>query len=119
MEMLFEPGEFHIYTTQKIEDIKQDLVPWGGNFIITDLKEAPNQNMVLYPNPSNDFVHITGIPSGNYQITLTDISGRQLMDQWVSVNRTYVKDIADIPNGMYYLTIQGNQRNVSFKIIKN
>jgi hypothetical protein len=40
MEMLFEPGEFHIYTTQKIEDVKQDLVPWGSNFVITTLQEG-------------------------------------------------------------------------------
>jgi 1,4-alpha-glucan branching enzyme len=119
MEMLFEPGEFHIYTTQKIEDVKQDLVPWGSNFVITTLQEDIAPQVVLYPNPASDVLRIDGIPSGKYQIQLTDINGRQLMDQFVSIQTSFEKDIADIPNGLYYLTIRGQYKNISMKLIKN
>lgn len=119
MEMPFEPGEFHIYTTLKIEDVKQDLVPWGSNFVITTLQEDIAPQVVLYPNPASDVLRIDGIPSGKYQIQLTDINGRQLMDQFVSIQTSFEKDIADIPNGLYYLTIRGQYKNISMKLIKN
>jgi len=119
MELLFEPGEFHIYTTQKIEGVKEDLVPWGSNFVVTGIEETLQGKIQLYPNPSKDFLKITGLPSGNYNMNVHDANGRKVLERKAMISQHLEADLQEIPEGIYFLTLQGDQNKFRFKVIKN
>ncbi len=119
MELLFNPGEFHIYTTQKIEGVKSDLVPWGQNFVITGIEDQVSENIKLYPNPTSDILKINGIPGDIYQLKLQDASGRYLIDKRITFRDYFETSIQSLPNGFYFLTLQGPANNYSFKLLKN
>jgi 1,4-alpha-glucan branching enzyme len=119
MEMLFEPGEFHIYTTKKIEGVKPNLVSWGSNFIITALDAELNRGLKVYPNPVRTTLQIHGVPEGIYRLRVTDMSGRNMIDQSINYNHTYETNVAGLPGGIYQLSLTGGDQVFSFKIIKN
>ncbi len=118
-EMQFEPGEFHIYTTKKIEGIKSDLVPWGSNFIITGLEDNLSPDIIVFPNPSSGKLIVQNIPSGNYRLQIIDITGQVLQNKTVFFNSTFETNIADFPIGFYHLLLSGNNGQYRFKFIKN
>lgn len=118
-EMGFDPGEFHIYTTTKIEGVKSGLVPWGSNFIITGLKDELSANIKVYPNPSSEKVIVQSIPNGNYQLQIIDVSGQVLRSKSVFFNNAIEIGISDFPTGLYQMTLSGIDELYRFKFIKN
>ena len=119
MEMLFDPGEFHIYTTQKIEGIKPNLVPWGSNFVITSLSDDLNQKLKVYPNPVHSTIQISGVPEGAYLMRVSDMSGRSMIERSVIFNRAFETNIDGLPGGLYQLSLTSERKTFSFKIVKN
>jgi glycosidase len=118
-EMLFEPGEFHIYTSKKVEDIKPGLVPWDANFIITSMDEKLDDRVKLFPNPVNNSLKIQGIPAATYQIIISDANGRLMMNQAVNFSESFETNIGHMPDGMYYLSLTANNHRFTFKFVKN
>lgn len=118
-EMRFDPGEFHIYTTMKIEGVRSGLVPWGSNFIITGLKDELSVNIKVYPNPSSEKVSVQNIPNGIYQLQIIDVSGQVLKNKFVSFSHTLETDVSEFPKGLYQLTLSGIEEHYRFKFIKN
>jgi 1,4-alpha-glucan branching enzyme len=119
MEMLFAPGEFHIYTTKKIEDVKPNLVPWGSNFVITSLGDDLNQKLKVYPNPVHSTIQIQGVPEGAYLMRVTDLSGRNMMEIPIIFNNSFESNFDNLPGGLYQLSLSGESKTYSFKIVKN
>ena len=118
MEMLFEPGEFHIYTTQKIEGVTPDLVPWGSNFIITSLEDELPTQVTLYPNPSRDVVQIDGIKPGLYDLDLTNTEGKILRHEIIHVDQSLELSIRQLEAGIYFLKVSNAADIFHFKVIK-
>lgn len=118
-ELRFEPGEFHIYTTAKIEGVKSGLVPRGSNFIITGMKNELSANIKVYPNPSSEKVIVQNIPNGNYHLQIIDVTGHILKNYTVNFNHTLETNISDFPSGLYQLTLSGINNLYRFKFMKN
>ena len=118
MEMLFEPGEFHIYTTKKIEGVKENLVPWGANFVITGIDDYEIPQSGIYPNPVYSSIKFSGIPTGHYQMSLHDSNGRKVLDKQVLISPRFESDIDRIPGGIYYLVLSTAEKKYRFKLIK-
>lgn len=80
------------------------------------LPETANHTIRVYPNPAQQMFHIEGMPSGDKQIMLYDITGRLVYTQSTSLNVVPVS-ITAIESGNYLLFIlfSTNQKQ-SFKI---
>lgn len=119
MELSFDPGEFHIYTTKKIEDVKSDLVPWGPNFVITSVVDELTSGLTVYPNPVVDQYTIDGVLSGQYRFQLVDLQGRTLQDKFISIDDQFVSSLTGISKGIYQVKLSGSSKNYQFKLLKN
>ncbi len=75
--------------------------------------------ITIYPNPVHNTTKISGIKS-NYNITLTDISGRTLR-KYAPLNQTLNIDLNAYPTGLYLLHFSNRIDNISFskKLIKH
>ena len=78
----------------------------------------------VYPNPARDVVHISLNNTKAEDITLmvTNLNGIRLIDQCASLKKgtnSYDLRIESLPPGTYFLTVAGNDRQVTRKIIVN
>ncbi len=76
-----------------------------------------NENLLVYPNPSNDIVTIS-IPTTEqqYRIELADLNGRKILHTQNASGQTII-DTKEIPNGTYLLTVENNQTISRQKLI--
>lgn len=74
----------------------------------------------LYPNPAVDFVTIDFAETGNYNITVYDLLGKEIATY--QANNTDTKQLAfkQLPKAVYMLLITNEQTKqfISYKIIK-
>lgn len=70
----------------------------GNNFSI---KEAHSLNWRVYPNPAVDLITVDLENTGNFELRLTDLTGRKI--KTISNERTL--DVSKITSGVYLLTI--------------
>ena len=96
-----------------------------GPLSVPTITNPDNLNIVLSPNPANNFVNIdyTLTTNGIIQIDLLDVNGRiivQFNDGKKSLG-TYSKqiDVRGLSTGMYIIRLQVNNSQVYGKIIKN
>jgi len=77
-----------------------------------------DHNIVLYPNPSSDNLHIDlhrTIPSLTYQ--LIDINGRVLMDKEVKNISILQLDIENFNSGLYFIKLTGDNKTMHTKFL--
>ena len=82
------------------------------------------QNLVFYPNPTNDILNIkSDISLQNSKITLYDITGRVLSNK---INIDFIDDksiiinVSNLADGNYFITIKTENNNTLTKrFIKN
>lgn len=83
----------------------------GKDLLITSIKNNPNQSIRIYPNPSKGLLWIEadGIEIDEYQIIITDISGRiinHLYNQMID-NNSKTQIFIEYP-GVYTIQLKGN-----------
>ncbi|WP_153796335.1 T9SS type A sorting domain-containing protein [Foetidibacter luteolus] len=86
---------------------------------IVAVKPGPvNGNVIVYPNPTSSYIRLKfKNVAGNYQVTLTDISGRILRTATVN-NADYFMPCAGIPAGNYLVTVtQLNTKSQSYHYV--
>ena len=77
------------------------------------INEMQEQSTIIYPNPTNNVVHIT-IPNQQIQsICLMDQTGKQLQEY---TDTSF--SVSHLPQGAYFLHIQTNQGLYVMKLIK-
>ena len=102
-------GVTALYTTGESEKATIDLVVEN-----TDLTSADEQ-IVVYPNPVKDVVSIKA--DGNYTLRVVDIDGRTVLATELHDN-TNVVNMSQLPAGVYFLQMNGDNANYNFKIVK-
>ncbi len=117
-ELFFAPGEFHIYTTEKVEGVPPELVPWGANFIITGLPDGFIEDLMIFPNPVKNMLKIHGLEPGEYHLIINDLNGRKLMDNFVTSGDIMETSVGNLPEGIYLINLESKSRKYSFKFIK-
>ena len=74
--------------------------------------EINGQNWKVYPNPTSDFLSLSGNVSGLDSYQVIDLSGRVwVSEKWDSQQNRI--DVRPLPSGMYILQIQGLKQNTS------
>lgn len=81
----------------------------------TALVENENHQLILYPNPITDVFRIIGL-HGVSSISLTDLSGRTMLQQQISDNESV--SVKTIPAGVYVLKIKNNEGTAERKVVK-
>ena len=59
----------------------QQFVVWNGDSINTSIEEPLDKEMVLFPNPAGDMLHLNAESPRLTRIRMRDIQGRLLMEQ--------------------------------------
>ena len=75
-------------------------------------------DMSVYPNPATDMISIEVKNLGTYQLILSDINGKELINKQISANHALL-DLSTFRRSAYFLLIkQQNKLLKTYKIIK-
>lgn len=70
----------------------------------------------IYPNPAVDYLNIQG-ENQEYQYSISDLQGRKVRSATFTGNASI--DLLDVDSGLYFLTIQNEEKMITKKIYKN
>ena len=75
-------------------------------------------NVILYPNPSNDKITIS-LPAitGNSQLSIFNVSGEKVLERQLHESETQL-DISALPRGVYFVRVQSERKVEVVKMIK-
>ena len=95
-------------------------LPAGGNLIplptsTIGVSEEELNNISVFPNPVKDRITVSGIEDA-WTYELVDVSGRLLMSGEVTNNQSI--GVAELPSGVYMLTLEQDGSTKSMKILK-
>ena len=84
---------------------------------------SSDQNLIVYPNPTDGLLNIgyTGLNDNTIRIIVSNTLGQILIEKEIKLptksSQTQI-DINDLPNGIYFLTVNSSEINQVFKIQK-
>jgi hypothetical protein len=81
--------------------------------IASGIGEISSSEILLFPNPANDQVQITG--SGMYQLEITDLQGRVIETQIIMGGGTF--DVSEFPNGLYFARISNPVKSETLRFV--
>ena len=75
------------------------------------LKVAENNaDIVVFPNPANQVINISGLSNDAYQVNIFDMSGRVMLNQSLNAERSI--DVSNLDSGAYMLLLKNNDGSV-------
>lgn len=84
---------------------------------ITDLNQAIERVINIYPNPASDFITIDGLSNKLNKISIMNIAGVKIFEYSTIENNRI--DISELKTGIYLLMIDDGEKISSHKFIKN
>jgi hypothetical protein len=106
----------------------QSIANHDGNFaenglsIVTELKmgttglDATNvSSFTIYPNPANGIFNIAPNGEGNFDVTVTNITGQQVLA--TTINGTTAISLEGQPKGVYFISLANSSTSIVKKII--
>ena len=79
------------------------------------LAENASEKISVYPNPSENIIHIDNLTTENYELKITTLLGKIVLEK----NNSNRIDISSLSKGIYILTVKQGERLLTKKIIKN
>lgn len=76
------------------------------------------ENLFISPNPVTEILNIAFEHETNGTISLTDVMGKRLIQARVN-GLQYQMKFENIPDGMYWITLESKEGRISKKVIKN
>jgi hypothetical protein len=85
-----------------------------------NVNESVNNALLVYPNPSNGLVQISGLNGSSIELEVFDMTGRTVMNKQISSNGTALAiDLSMLTNGVYQLrTLNGNEVKTTSVVIQ-
>ena len=87
------------------------------------INELDETNFSLYPNPVNTTLNIRMTPlSSSATIAITDVLGQDIFNITLdtTLNPDEIKiELSDLPNGMYFVVVESNSKQIVKRFIKN
>lgn len=81
--------------------------------------DEPGQSWLnAYPNPTGGRITVD-IPKNKDEIFLVDLNGKIIMRKLTERKKHVVMDLSDLPNGLYFLKVDGENQWEYFKIVVN
>ncbi|MEM6515235.1 MAG: DUF5060 domain-containing protein [Bacteroidota bacterium] len=75
-----------------------------------------NNNLVIYPNPANDFLQLKGLSEGIHQFNVFNKLGQKVLVA-TSHDRDYQLNVSSLKTGLYILNIKSGDLNESYKFL--
>lgn len=76
-----------------------------------------NISVSVYPNPCANFLNLTFMKSGNYEIQLNDATGRTVL-LTTTQDREKTVDVSELNSGLYVLSVYNGSMRSVYSIIK-
>ena len=86
------------------------------NYYPDNVVENNENDIMISPNPTDDFINIENPSGSEYSIDIYNDKGQKLISQ--SSSGISNINISDLPCGLYIITINSNYKNYNFKLIK-
>ena len=115
----FTIGEVVINTgTDGINDITQGFHQTDWNFVGLDDND-PSYEATIFPNPTEDVLHIKTSMFENVTYTLYDGLGKLVMQDVLSAEQTPIQ-VSQLAPGSYSITLTNETQNLkTFKLVKS
>lgn len=85
----------------------------------TGITDADDLNSIMVsPNPFNDFINIRSTTGQPATLTLSDATGRTVLNENTQLT-DYNLQLAHLPNGLYFLTIETGRQSKHIKLLKH
>ena len=83
--------------------------------------DAMSVDVSVYPNPTqgNATLDITGLPAGNYQVQVLDLTGRSLQTLTLTGQQEHPLQVQSLPQGSYIVRVRGAAVNVALPLVRN
>ena len=83
------------------------------------IDENSIQDLVIYPNPSNDIVNVVFSSNETTTISLLDLSGRTIQAEQLPAGefQQHIMNVSELNSGIYMLTIQSGSKIQTEKLI--
>ena len=109
-------GEPYVAYSDGANSDKTTVMKFAENTM--GINEGGFQNTVsVYPNPANNFVTLSDVPSGS-AVRILDITGKTVYSLIVAGEQTTI-NTSDLINGIYLIRIENNRNSVSRKLVVN
>ncbi len=83
---------------------------------VVDTKDGlQDLDVAIFPNPAQQYIYINGLKNTT-QVHLFSITGEQILSKNLSVNDNELS-LQNIPNGVYFLTLNNNKGQLIRKIV--
>ena len=101
---------------------KKENEEWGENRLLATSEIKARQDIVLYPNPTNNILNIKiqiQIQNIKLQIRIYDLSGKEMFSKIFNRNKKIEKlDLSHFKKGVYLLHINMVDKNQVYQIVK-
>lgn len=94
-------------------DLWDDVVNFVPCTSSLSLEENENENFKIYPNPTQNIVHIDA-KSGEFKVKLFDFTGKNIFE---STNADSI-DFGNLSPGIYLIQLQQGEKVSTFKVVK-
>jgi transforming growth factor-beta-induced protein len=82
---------------------------------LTSIEENNNLDVIVYPNPAVNVLNITLNSNELFDLTITDLNGKQILAERIS-NTSNMVDISNLSSGMYLMRIANSNVQSTTKI---
>lgn len=107
-----------------VSDMQNGLFVLDVSVATSGLKELKSERFKVFPNPVETELNIIGIQDygGSYTVNIVDVTGKTIVSETIANDFMKINNLelpAEIPSGMYVVTIFNSTFVQSIKIIKN
>ena len=98
-------------TGVKIDEILESIavIPLGN--------EEENDTTIIAPNPTSGILRIENLEQIN-TLEMSDATGRNFLEKNVKGQKTVELDLSNKPEGMYFLKLKGDKKEIVRKVLK-
>lgn len=100
-----------------VDNFSTSVVYTTDCIIATGLTTKTSLNFNVFPTPSSRTLIIQTNNIDTYQLTLSNLEGKNLIIENVHIENNYDLDLSNIENGIYILTLQNKNEQIQKKII--
>jgi len=84
--------------------------------VVTSLSEIEKEEILIYPNPTEDKIQIENLPLGKTTFILSDVMGNEIFTG--EAEESFELDLSSFPTGVYTLTLNTSTGIFTKKIMK-